>query len=96
MEEIIQTASAGYKPYDTKIAEHLVKLINGTATADSTIELTEFIRVLIANNWQPKNELDKQFQTHCLYVANQLLQHLRKEGLSKESLEACGKLLIRL
>lgn len=40
--------------------------------------------------------LDREFKEHLVFVVNQVLQNLRKGGLSKASLEATGKLLFRL
>lgn len=40
--------------------------------------------------------LDREFKEHLVFVLNQVLQNLRKDGVSGKSLEATGKLLLRL
>ena len=42
------------------------------------------------------DDLDREFKEHLVFVFNQCLNNLRKDGLSNKSLEATGKLLLRL
>lgn len=42
------------------------------------------------------DSLDREFGKHLVYVFNQVLQLVRKEGISAETLEKAGKLAWRL
>jgi hypothetical protein len=42
------------------------------------------------------DDLDREFKEHLVFVFNQVLQNLRKGGLSGAALEATGKMLFRL
>jgi hypothetical protein len=44
----------------------------------------------------PIDALDREFKEHLVFVFNQVLQNLRKTGLTAQTLETVGKLLFRL
>ena len=52
--------------------------------------------MLIAQMWHPQDSLDAVMQVHVAYVFNQCLQTVRKEGATKEAVEHCGMMVLRL
>jgi hypothetical protein len=42
------------------------------------------------------DDLDREFKKHLVYVFNQVLQNIRREGMTQKALEKVGKLLFRL
>ena len=50
----------------------------------------------IATVWRPQDTLDKEMALHMTYVGNQILQTVRKEGVTKGAVEHCGMMLLRL
>lgn len=71
--------------------------MKGSAQVKNVITLTEFFRNQIDGAFQPPmDSLDKEFKEHLVFVFNQALQNLRKEGLSQMAAENIGKMLYRL
>lgn len=60
------------------------------------ILVTQIFEREIGRAFEHPDELDRQFQEHLGFVFNQCAQALRKTGLSQQTLEEIGKLLLRL
>jgi len=80
---------------DEDAANALEACVLGTGSVADVIKATEAFREILKENLNTSNPLDKEFFEHASYVFNQVLQILRRQGLTKEALEGCGKLIYR-
>lgn len=78
-----------------EVAESLEDLIQGRADAQDVIRLTEAFRK-ITGGLLGGSSLDIEFKQHLDFVFNQVIQQVRKNGVTKESGEYIGKMLFRL
>jgi len=78
-------------------ADVLVKLVQGTiSTREEVIEATEMVRTITAAALNGQDRDDAVFKQHVDFVANMVIQNVRKEGWTQESCRNIGKLLFRL
>jgi len=70
-------------------------LAAGRADKQDVINVTEAFRVITKGLFH-KTPLDKKFKEHLDFVFNQILQQIRKNGLTAHASEFIGKMLFRL
>lgn len=59
-------------------------------------KLTEAVIQIASIKFDLRNKLDNDMFNHVVYVSNQILMLVKKQGIHKESMEIAGKYLWRL
>jgi len=74
----------------------IANCLNGEGSVRDVITVTEFIRSSASKFLDTNDELDAEMLEHITFASNQILQNVRRDGLEKDAIEKCGKILLRL
>lgn len=95
---VLEDLSFEFETTPQKLSDSILLLTSRKKTlgVDDIIQATELFCAVTAKVFDIRKAEEAEIKTHFDFVFNQILQNIRKTGLSPETYENCGKLLYRL